>query len=217
MNDAAGGRTQVAGLVAAATLAFVLLFLTRPLHDIPVAALGAVLCLASVSLIDLRTPRTLWRLDRVECFLSVLVTLGVVAVGAIDAILFAVALAVLRYVRFVSRPAFEILGRVEGQPGFHSVERHAGAATIPCLLLVRFNGPVVFFNVPHFKRELLAAVEAQGPGPRRRGDSRRRGWIGVPRTDNHRVSQSGRPRPGYGLRPLGRVPSFAHYSLQERP
>jgi MFS superfamily sulfate permease-like transporter len=61
----------------------------------------------------------------------------------------------------------EILGRVEGQPGFHCVERHPGAATIPGLLLFRFNGPVVFFNAPHFKRELLAAVEAQGPGLKR--------------------------------------------------
>lgn len=167
VNDAAGGRTQAAGLFAAGTLALVLLFLTRPLRDIPVAALGAVLCLASLSLVDLHTPRTLWKVDRVECVLSVLVTLGVVAVGAIDAILFAVALAVLRYVRFVSRPVVEVLGRVEGHPGFHSVERHPGASTIPGLLLYRFNGPVVFFNAPQLKRELLAAVESQGPGLRR--------------------------------------------------
>jgi MFS superfamily sulfate permease-like transporter len=164
VSDAAGGRTQVTGLVAAATLGVVLLFFTRLLHDIPVAALGAVLVLASVSLVDLRSLRTLWRIDRVEVFISLLVTLGVVAVGAINAILFAVSLALLRYVRFVSRPTVEILGRVEGQPGFHSVERHPGAATIPGLLLFRFNGPVVFFNAPHFKRELLAAVEARGPG-----------------------------------------------------
>lgn len=167
VSDAAGGRTQVTGLVAAATLAGVLLFLTRPLHFIPVAALGAVLVLASVSLIDLATLRTLWRLDRVEVVFSVLVTLGVVAVGAINAILFAVSLALLRFVRFVSRPAVEVLGRVAGQPGFHSVDRHPGASTVPGLLLFRFNGPVVFFNAPHFKRELFAAVEAQAPGLRR--------------------------------------------------
>jgi high affinity sulfate transporter 1 len=167
VNDAAGGRTQATGLVAAATLAVVLLFLTRFLRDIPVAALGAVLCLASISLVDVRTLRTLWRLDRVDWFSSLLVTLGVVAVGAIDAILFAVVLALLRYVRFVSRPVVEVLGRIEGQAGFHSVERHPGAATIPGLLLFRFNGPVVFFNAPHFKRELLAAVECRADGLKR--------------------------------------------------
>ena len=167
VNDAAGGRTQVTGLVAAATLSIVLLFFTGPLRDIPVAALGAVLVLASVSLVDLRTLRTLWKIDRLEVVNSLLVTLGVVAVGAINAILFAVALALLRFVRFVSRPAVEVLGRVEGQAGFHSVERHPGATTIPGLLLFRFNGPVVFFNAPHFKRALVAAVEAAGPGLQR--------------------------------------------------
>lgn len=166
VSDAAGGRTQVTGLVAAATLGAVLLFLTEPLRYIPVAALGAVLILASVSLVDLATLRVFWKIDKVEAVLSVLVTLGVVAVGAIDAILLAVVLALLRYVRFVSRPRVEVLGIVEGQPGFHSVERHPDARTIPGLLLFRFNGPVVFFNAPHFKRELLAAADAAGPGLR---------------------------------------------------
>ncbi len=131
------------------------------------AAFGAVLMLASISLVDVRTLRTLWKIGRVEVVLSVLVTLGVVAVGAINAIRFAVALVLRRYVRFVSRPAVETLGQVEGQPGFHSLERHPRATTIPGLLVFRFNGPVAFFNAPHFKRELLAAVEAQGPGLKR--------------------------------------------------
>ena len=48
MNDAAGGRTQVTGLVTAATIAVALLFLTEPLRYVPTAALGAVLIKASL-------------------------------------------------------------------------------------------------------------------------------------------------------------------------
>jgi MFS superfamily sulfate permease-like transporter len=88
----------------------------------------------------------------------------VVAVGAIHAILFAVVLATLRFVRLTARPKTEILGRVEGLPGFHSIELHPTAATIPGLLLFRFNAPIVFFNASYFKRELLAAANAAGPG-----------------------------------------------------
>jgi Sulfate permease and related transporters (MFS superfamily) len=40
------------GLVAAITLAAVLLFLTEPLRYVPVAALGAVLVFAAFSLFD---------------------------------------------------------------------------------------------------------------------------------------------------------------------
>jgi high affinity sulfate transporter 1 len=166
MNDTAGGRTQVAGLVAAAAIAAVLLFFTGPLRYLPIAALGAVLVKAAVSLVDHSNLRLLYRIDRREFALSLLATIGVVAVGAVPAILFAVTLALLRFVHLVSRPAAEVLGKVEGLSGWHSVERHPGAATVPGVLLFRFNAPIVFFNAPQFKREVLAAAEAAGPGLR---------------------------------------------------
>jgi high affinity sulfate transporter 1 len=163
MSDAAGGRTQVTGIVAAGAIAAVLLFLTGPLRYVPIPALGAVLVKAGMSLVDLKALNTIYRIERREFVLSIIATLGVVAVGAIHAILFVVALATLRFVRLVARPKVEILGRVDGLPGLHSIERHPGAATIPGLLLLRFNAPIVFFNAPYFKRELLAAVRAAGP------------------------------------------------------
>jgi high affinity sulfate transporter 1 len=162
MSDASGGRTQVTGLVAAATIAVVLLFFTGPLQYIPTAALGAVLVKAALSLVDIPTLRTIYVIDRREFALSVLATLGVVAVGAIQAILVAVVLAILRFVRLVSRPKIEILGKVEGFPGFHSIERHPEATTIPGLMLLRFNSPIVFFNAPQFKRGVIGAASAAG-------------------------------------------------------
>lgn len=35
--------------------------------------------------------------------------------------------------------------------------------TITGLLLLRFNSPIVFFNAPYFKREVIAAANAAGP------------------------------------------------------
>ena len=166
MSDASGGRTQVTGLVAAGAVAAVLLFLTGPLGYVPVAALGAVLIKAAVSLVDLGQLRVFYRIARLEFALSVIATLGVVAVGATKAILFVVILALLRFVRIASRPRIEILGEVEGHPGFHSIARHPGARTEAGLVAFRFNGPIVFFNAPYFKREVLAAADAAGPALR---------------------------------------------------
>jgi MFS superfamily sulfate permease-like transporter len=163
MSDATGGRTQVTGLVAAATIACVLLFFTSPLRYVPISALGAVLVKAALSLVDLAALRKIYQIDRREFALSVLSTLGVVAVGAIHAILIAVALALIRFVRLVSRPKVEVLGTVEGLAGFHSIERHSGETTVPGLMLLRFNAPLVFFNAAYFKRELIAAAETAGP------------------------------------------------------
>jgi MFS superfamily sulfate permease-like transporter len=163
MSDATGGRTQVTGLVAAATIAVVLLFFTGPLRYVPTAALGAVLVKAAASLVDLRALGTIYKIDRREFALSIVATLGVVAVGSMEAILVAVILAILRFIKLVSRPKIEILGEVKGFPGFHSVDRHPEAVTVPGLMLLRFNAPIVFFNAPFFKRGVIAAADAAGP------------------------------------------------------
>ena len=95
--------------------------------------------------------------------MSLITTLGVVAVGAINGILIAVALALARFVRQAARPRDEVLGKVEGLPGFHSIERHGTAAkTFPGLVLFRFNGPLTFFNADYFKQRALAAADAAG-------------------------------------------------------
>jgi high affinity sulfate transporter 1 len=164
MNDAAGGRTRAAGLFAALAIALVLLFFTQPLQYVPIAALGAVLIKAAASLLDLPALARFYRIDKRELALSLLATLGVASVGAVQAILFAVVLALLRFVRLVSRPKIELLGKVPGMSGFHSLERHPSAAPVPGLLLFRFNAPIVFFNAPYFKRSVLDAADAAGPG-----------------------------------------------------
>jgi MFS superfamily sulfate permease-like transporter len=45
------------------------------------------------------------------------------------------------------------------------VARHEGAATIPGLVLYRFNASVIFYNAAYFKRRVLAVV-AGSPGTR---------------------------------------------------
>jgi MFS superfamily sulfate permease-like transporter len=166
MSDAAGGRTRVTGLVTAAAVACVLLFFTGPLQYVPVAALGAVLVKAAYLLVDVRTLKTFYKIDRRELALSVLATLGVAAVGAVQGILVAVVLALLRFLKLVSRPKVEILGKAPGLPGLHSTDRHRDATTVPGLLLFRFNAPLVFFNAPFFKRSVTQAADAAGPGLR---------------------------------------------------
>ena len=166
MNDSAGGRTQVAGLFAAATIAAVLVFLTGPLQYVPIPALGAVLVIAAASLVDVATLTALWRESKGELAISIVATLGVVTLGSMQGILLAVVLALLRFIRIVARPSCEVLGKVEGMPGFHSVDRHPTARFIPGLCLFRFNSPIVFFNARYFKRSALQLVDTVGPTPR---------------------------------------------------
>jgi high affinity sulfate transporter 1 len=162
-NDSAGGRTQVAGLVAAAAIALVLVLFTEPLRYAPTAALGAVLIKAAISLVDVKAFREILRIDPREFLLAVLTMLGVVWLGAIDAVLLAVLLALLRFVRLAARPDVELLGVRADERGFHNLRHDPRTQAPRGLVLFRFNGPLAFFNAPYFRERVIAAVDAAGP------------------------------------------------------
>ena len=164
--EASGARTQVAGLVAAAVLVPVLLFLTGPLQFIPSVALAAILINAGWSLLSWDDLREIHRIEPQEFWLALLATAGVLVFGAIPAILLVVVLALLRFVRLTARPRVEILGELADGAGYQSIERDPQARCEPGLLLFRYNGPIVFFSAPHFRREVLASAAAAGPGLR---------------------------------------------------
>ena len=81
VSDAAGVRTQVAGLLAAAVVCCVLLFLTGPIADLPKAVLAAIIIAAAIGLVDVAAWRELARTDHVELAIAAVTTAGVLVTG----------------------------------------------------------------------------------------------------------------------------------------
>jgi high affinity sulfate transporter 1 len=163
MNHAMGGKSQLAGLVCAAVMTAVLLFLTGPLSHLPKAALGGILIVAAIGLFDLGSLRRLWRVSRPEFGVAIVTMLGVIALDVLEGILLAVAIALLLLLQRSARPADAVLGRVPGMKGFHDLALHADARATPGLLLYRFGAGIVFYNASYFKRRVLEVVAAE-PG-----------------------------------------------------
>lgn len=155
MNHAMGGKSQVAGLVAAAVMAVVLLFLTAPLSYLPRAALGAVLIVAAVGLFDLASLRRLWQVSRPEFGVAVATMVGVIALDVLEGIILAVALALLLLLKRSARPPDAVLVRVPGMKGFHDLAHHTDTPGTPGLLLYRFGAGIVFYNAAYFKARVL--------------------------------------------------------------
>ena len=158
VNDAMGGKTQMVGLIAAATMAAVLYFLTEPLRYLPMAALGAVLIIAAIGLFDVVALRKMWRVNRAECVLSLFTTVGVIWLDLLQSILLAVGGAVLLLIKRVSRPPDAVLGRVSGIRGWHDVAYHQEATTHPGLMVYRFGAGIMFFNAGYFKKRVVELV-----------------------------------------------------------
>jgi sulfate permease, SulP family len=158
VNDAMGARSQVAGLLAALSVALVLLFLTGPIADLPKAALGAVIVSAAVGLVEPAAWRRLAEVDNVEVSIAAVTTGGVVLVGVLEAIAFAVGLSIVDVVRRSARPHDAVLGWVEGLGRWADVSVHSSARVTPGVVVYRLDDRLFFANQSYVKGRVREAV-----------------------------------------------------------
>jgi SulP family sulfate permease len=162
INDTAGGKTQVASLVAAGTLILFLLFLTPLIARLPSVALAALLIYGGFTLVEFDVMVRIYRYYPRSAMLAALTTLGVLAVGVVPGILVGVALSLLALIDRISNPPDAVLRIVPGD-GFHDLGEDSKGQTIPGFIAYRFYAPLLFSNAGHFVarvRELVAASSA---------------------------------------------------------
>jgi high affinity sulfate transporter 1 len=159
--EAAGARTQLTGVVAALTIAVVLVVGTGFLESIPMAALAAVVIAAVLRLIDIPALRRLARVNRGDFALATASFVGVLAFGILPGIGIAVALSVLAVLERAWHPYSAVLGRVTGLKGYHDRTRHPEGAQVPGLLIFRFDAPLFFANAELFRKTVHGAVAAE--------------------------------------------------------
>jgi sulfate permease, SulP family len=158
VNDAMGGKSQLVGIVAAGAMLLVLFLLTGALALVPTTALAAVILVSAAGLFDVTGLRLLLGMSRREGLLSVATTLGVLVLGVLPGVVLAVVLSLSWLLATAMRPKDAVLGRLPGLQGYQSIADHPQAETIPGLLLYRFSGNLVFFNIDYFCERVRAAI-----------------------------------------------------------
>ncbi len=164
VNLSMGGKTQLAGVVAAVSLMLAVLFLDQPLSFVPNAALGAVLASAALSLIDVEAFRTLWRTSRAEFLFAVVGMVGAIGLGVLQGVVVAVAATLVYLLHKALAPRDAVLGRIAGREGFYKLHRHTDAKPIPGMTLWLFQGSLLFFNAEHVKERLESLVASMPAG-----------------------------------------------------
>lgn len=158
--EAAGSKSQMTGVVGALMVAGLVLAAPGLLHDLPLAALAAVVIASVLGLIEWRDLQRIRRIQPWEFWLSIGCTVGVLVLGALQGIVLAIIVAVIEFLWDGWRPHSAVLGRVEGVDGWHDVERHPEASRIDGLVLLRWDAPLFFANAEWFQRVVLATVAA---------------------------------------------------------
>jgi MFS superfamily sulfate permease-like transporter len=161
----AGGRTQLTGVVGAALIILMIMFLPGLFKDLPQPALAAVVITASLSLADIPGTLRLWRQRRAEFTLSVAAFLGVALLGVLPGIGIAVALSILNVFRRAWWPYQTVLGRAADVPGYHDVRSYPQAELLAGAVIYRFDAPLLFANAPAFREEVMRFAKAD-PAPR---------------------------------------------------
>lgn len=175
VNASAGARSQVSALTAAALTILTLLFLTGIFEQLPLATLAAVVVVAVVELVDVRSLRRLWRVRtgrmvhfyqvtaRADFMAAGAALLGVLIFDTLPGLVIGIAVSLVLLLARTSRPRVAVLAPVGDEPGrpWVDAERNPSYATVPGVLAVRVEGPLMFANAEYVRtriRELAAAA-----------------------------------------------------------
>lgn len=158
--EAAGAKSQLAGVVGAVTVAALLMYAPGLLRNLPTSSLAAVVIASAISLFEISDLRRIFKIQRWEFWLSIGCLAGVVILGAIPGIGLAIVVAVIEFLWDGWRPHSAVLGRVDGIKGYHDITRHPEARIVPGLVLFRWDAPLFFANAEFFQDRVLDAVAA---------------------------------------------------------
>lgn len=161
--DAAGGRTQIAQLVAAAGLLLFLLFLTDLIAWLPKVALGAILIVTAVGMLEVASLRGLYKIDRREFGIAMAVTVAILIAGVVTGIIAGLLISLIAVLVEISRPRDAVLRRLISDGKFHDCLDDDEAELVPGVIVYRLYAPLIFANARFVVERIRQLVDAAGP------------------------------------------------------
>lgn len=166
VNESAGARTPLSGLVAALLMLLVTLFLSSLLRTLPQPVLAAVVLVAITGLFKIDALRRLWHAHRSEFIVAAAALLGVLGSGLLRGVLIGAVISMLLLLRRASRPHVGVLGRIPGTRRFSDSLRHTDNEPVPGVVIVRPEASLLYFNIDHVCDTVLDRVRNASPAAR---------------------------------------------------
>jgi SulP family sulfate permease len=145
VNFDAGAETPAAGVFTAVGILIAALFLTPLLYSLPIATLAATIIVAVLSLVDFKTPRTIFAYSKSDFAAMMATILVTLTLGVEPGVIAGVSLSLALFLWRASRPHAAIVGRVPGTEHFRNVLRHA-VITDPRILTIRIDESLTYLN-----------------------------------------------------------------------
>jgi MFS superfamily sulfate permease-like transporter len=162
VNESAGARTPLSGLIAAVFTLVVVVFASGLLRNLPQPVLAAIVLAAVMSLVDVRALRHIWRFSRTEFFVAMAALVGVLGSGPVNGVLIGAAISIVLLLRQAAAPRVAELGLVPGTSYFADRSRHPENERLADVLVVRCESALLYFNA-EYVRERLTGMLADHP------------------------------------------------------
>ncbi|MEW6638930.1 MAG: SulP family inorganic anion transporter [Pseudomonadota bacterium] len=155
-----GGRSQLAGLTAAAIVLALLAFGAALLRHVPNAALGGVLLFVALRIIRVQQIVTVYRQSLGEFLLIAATAAAIILFPIEQGVGVGIALSLLHGIWSTTRARAHVFERVPGTSIWWPRSPHMPGESEPGVLVMGFQAPLSFLNAEHFRRDVVALRQA---------------------------------------------------------
>ncbi len=159
VNEQAGARTPIAGMLTALIILLVALFLTPAFHDLPKAVLAATILVAIWKLADFKDAWQAWRYSKADGAAAFLTLFGVLFLGVETGLTLGVLVSIGAILQRTMRPHWTPVGQVPGTHHFRNPNRH-DVLESRHVFAIRVDSALYFANA-RFLEDLLSQALAE--------------------------------------------------------
>ena len=146
MNEQYEGKTQAVSVVAAITMAAVLLCATGFIGYLPVPILTAIVISALMNVVELHLAVRLFKVSRNEFYIFVAACVSVLFLGTIYGVVIGLLLSFVAVVLRATNPPRSFRGMIPGKEAYYDLKRNRNAYPIRHTIIYRFSENLFFAN-----------------------------------------------------------------------
>jgi len=161
-----GGRSQLAGLIAAAIVLAILAFGAALLAHVPEAALGGVLLFVATRIVRIRQMAAVLRQSPGEFLLIVATAASIIVLPIEQGVAIGIVTSLLNGLWSTTRSHVIVYGQVAGTTVWWPLSAQIVAAHDQEVMVAGFQAPLSFLNASRFRNEMLALVQSATTKPK---------------------------------------------------
>jgi sulfate transporter 4 len=154
VNNEAGAKSGISGIVTATMVMITLLFLTSIFEYMPLATLAAIVISGVLGLLDFEEAMYLWRVHKFDWLVWMVSFLGTMFLGVEVGLMIAVGLSLLLVLYESAYPHTAVLGRLPGATVYRNIKQYPEAEQYAGIVLCRVDAPIYFANTQYIRDKL---------------------------------------------------------------